>query len=67
MKVKLNRFKTINFRLNPANCTRVSKVKKLASPADVISTLGLRPLSSGCQPHDDNFKPSYIGEDLMKF
>ena len=43
LKVKLKRFKAINFRLNPADCTRVSKAKKLPSPADVISTLGLRP------------------------
>ena len=43
LKVKLNRFKAINFRWNPADCTRVSKAKKLASHADVISAVGLRP------------------------
>ena len=43
LKVKFKRFKAINFRWNPADCTRVSKAKKLASPADVTSTLGLRP------------------------
>ena len=42
LTVKLKRFKAINFRWNPADRTRVSKEKKLASPADVTSTLGLR-------------------------